>query len=236
MNILTINEKKSVIGSKVQLQSLHLDQFSINLDSNKIEFVNKPKYLDLMVKDDLSWDGHIWQQCKSINYYVHVFRRLNNICPKQLLRKVYKSYIQSKLDYGLSLWGCITLGEILAESKEFKSSVLGLFVKIMIISTQWINEDTDQRRDYFLSVAIFKCIHGLAPHYLCNGVTMIANLHNYWRCPVLQHGGPKMKRKVNKDVKPRSICKMMKSCAKQFRASQVIGIPLTRTDLNIMRP
>ena len=83
MNILTINEKKSVIGSKVQLQSLHLDQFSINLDSNKIEFVNKPKYLDLMVKNDLSWDGHILQQCKSINYYVHVFRRLNKIFPKQ---------------------------------------------------------------------------------------------------------------------------------------------------------
>ena len=33
---------------------------------------------------------------------------------------------------------------------------------------------------------------------------------------VLKHGGPKMKRKVNKDVKPR--------------------IPLTLLDLNIMRP
>ena len=42
MNRLTINKKKSavmVIGSKAQLQSLNLDQFSINLDSNQIELV-----------------------------------------------------------------------------------------------------------------------------------------------------------------------------------------------------
>ena len=34
-----------------------------------------------------------------------------------------------------------------------------------------------QRRDYFLSVLMFKAIHGLAPHYLCNDVTMIVDVH-----------------------------------------------------------
>ena len=62
MNRLIINKKESavmVIGSKAQLQSLNLDQFSINLDSNQIELVNKAKYLGLLVKDDQSWDDHI---------------------------------------------------------------------------------------------------------------------------------------------------------------------------------
>ena len=36
-----------------------------------------------------------------------------------------------------------------------------------------------QRRDYFLSVLMFKAIHGLAPHYLCNDVTMIVDVHGY---------------------------------------------------------
>ena len=115
MNRLTVNKKKSavmVISSKAQLQSLNLDQFSINLDSNKIEFVNKAKYLGLLVKGDLSWDDHILQLCKTMNYYVHVLRRLNKIFPKQLLLKIYKSYVQSKLDYGLSIWGCTTEGNL----------------------------------------------------------------------------------------------------------------------------
>ena len=90
MNRLTVNKKKSavmVIGSNAKLQSLNLDQFSINLDSNKTEFVNKAKYLGLLVKDDLSWDDHILQLCKTMNYYVHVLRRLSKIFPKQLLLK-----------------------------------------------------------------------------------------------------------------------------------------------------
>ena len=47
ITVLMINKKKSavmVIGSKMQLQSLNLDQFSINLESNKIELVNRAKY------------------------------------------------------------------------------------------------------------------------------------------------------------------------------------------------
>ena len=45
-----------------------------------------------------------------MNYYVHVLRRLNKIFPKQLLLKIYKSYVQSKIDFGLSIWGCTTEG------------------------------------------------------------------------------------------------------------------------------
>ena len=61
-NKLTINKKRSavvMIGSKMQLQSLNLDQFSINLESNKIELVNRARYLGLLVTDNLSWDEHI---------------------------------------------------------------------------------------------------------------------------------------------------------------------------------
>ena len=86
-NKLTINKKKfavMIIGSKMQLQSLDLDQFSINLESNKIELVNLAKYFGLLVKDDLSWDEHTLQLRKNMNYYLHVLRRLNKTFPKQL--------------------------------------------------------------------------------------------------------------------------------------------------------
>ena len=189
MNRLTVNKKKSavmVIGSKAQLQSLNLDQFSVNLDSNKIEFVNKAKYLGLLVKDDLSWDDHILQLCKTMNYYVHVLRRLNKIFPKQLLLKIYKSYVQSKLDYGLYIWGCTTEGNL-----DRVQRIQNFCARIMCKNYYYINtrgidlvnslkiQTIRQRRDYFLSVLMFKAIHGLAPHYLCNDVTMIVDVHGY---------------------------------------------------------
>ena len=36
-----------------------------------------------------------------------------------------------------------------------------------------------QRRYYFLGFLMFKAIHGLAPHYLCNDVTMMVYVHGY---------------------------------------------------------
>ena len=38
-------------------------------------------------------------------YYFHVFRRLRKIHPSVLLPNIY---VQSKIDYGLSIWGCTT--------------------------------------------------------------------------------------------------------------------------------
>ena len=38
---------------------------------------------------------------------------------------------------------------------------------------------TRERRDYFLCILMFKYIHGLVPHYLCNDVTMYVDLNGY---------------------------------------------------------
>ena len=110
-NCLSINKKKSrvmIIGSKFQLQSLQIDNFYISLDSDKLELVERAKYLGLYVKNDLSWDEHIFKTCQNMNYFIHVLRRLRRIFPRGLLLKVYKSYIQSKLEYGLTIRGCTT--------------------------------------------------------------------------------------------------------------------------------
>ena len=53
-----------IIGSKFQLQSLQLDNFYISLDSDKLELVERAKYLGLYVKNDFSWDEHITKTCQ----------------------------------------------------------------------------------------------------------------------------------------------------------------------------
>ena len=40
----------------------------------------------------------------------------------------------------------------------------------LVKSLQWMN--VHERRDYFMSILMFKCIHGLAPDYLCNELIM----------------------------------------------------------------
>ena len=134
---ITINKKKSavmIIGSKIQLQSLNLDQFSIQLESNKIELVNRAKYLGLLVKDDLSWDEHILQLCKNKNYNLHVLRRLkiyflSNYCLKYINHIFSPNWIMD------SPSGDALLKVISIVCRESKMLVLESYVITMIILT-----------------------------------------------------------------------------------------------------
>ena len=100
-----------------------------------------------------------------MNYYVHVLRRLNKIFPQKLLLKIYKSYVQSKLDYGLSIWGCTTEGNLDRVQKIQSFCARIMCKKYDYINTRGIDlvnslkiQTIRQRRDYFLSVLMFKAI------------------------------------------------------------------------------
>ena len=119
-------------------------------------------------------------------YHFHMFRRLRKIIPSSLLLNIYKSYVQSKIEYGLSIWDCTTeftlnlvqriqnlLASIICNSFDYIHSRGIDLVRSLKLQTmrEW--------RDYFLCVLMFKCIPGLATHYLSNDVTMHVVLHGY---------------------------------------------------------
>ena len=80
----------------------------ISVDSDKLFLARQAKYLGLWVRNDLSWDDHILELCRKMYYYFHMFRRLRKFLPSALLLNIYKTYVQSKIDYGLSIGGCTT--------------------------------------------------------------------------------------------------------------------------------
>ena len=212
MNKLCINKKKysvMIIRSKFQLRSLNLDDFAISVNADKLQLDEQDKYLGLWVRNDLSWDDHILELCRKMYYYVHMFRRLRKIFPSQLLLNIYKSYVQSKIDYGLSIWGCTTEANI-----DRIQRILNLLARIMCKNFDYINlrridmvrtlrlQTIRERRDYFVCILMFKCIHGLAPHYLCNDVTMYVDINGYdtRRAENMDLYLPRCSRKFIKDV------------------------------------
>ena len=111
---------------------------------------------------------------------------LRKILPSQLLLNIYKSYVQSKIDYRLSIWGCTTEANL-----DRIQRIQNLLTRIMCNNFDYINfrgiemvqtlrlQTIRERRDYFLCILMFKCIHGLGPHYLCNDVTMYVDINGY---------------------------------------------------------
>ena len=170
-----------VIGSKFRLRSLNLDDFNI---SDKL--VEQGKYFGLWVRNDLGWDDHILESCRKMNYYVHMFRRLRKILPSQLPLNIYKSYVQSEIDYGLSIWGCTTEANL-----DCIHRIQNVLARTMCNNFNYINfcgvemvrtlrlQTIHERRYYFPCILMSKCIYGLAPHYFCNDVTMYVDIHGY---------------------------------------------------------
>ena len=95
-----------LFGSKWQLKSLNLDDFTIAVDSDNLFLAKQARYLGLWVRNSLRWDDHILELCRKIHYNFHMLRRLSKIIPSALLLNIHKAYEQSKIDYGLSIWGC----------------------------------------------------------------------------------------------------------------------------------
>ena len=108
-----------------------------------------------------------------------MFRRLRKILPSALLLKIYKAHVQSKIDYGLSIWGGTT-----KVNPNRVQQIQNLLARIICNSFDYIHacgidlvrslklQTIRERRDHFLCVLMFKSIHGLSPHYLSIDVTM----------------------------------------------------------------
>ena len=166
MNKLYIDKKKSnvmVIGSKWQLKTLNLDDFTISVDPDKLLLAKQAKYLGFWVRNDLSWDDHILKLCWKMYYHFHMFRRLMKILPPALFLNIYKTYVQSKIDYGLSIWVCTTdvnlnrvqriqnlLANIICNNFDYIHSRGIDFIRSLKLLT------TRERRDFFLCVLMFK--------------------------------------------------------------------------------
>ena len=160
--------------------------FTVSVDTDKLFLVRQARCLGLWVRNNLSWDDHILEVCKKMYYYFHMFRRLRKILPSALLLKIYKAHVQSKIDYGLSIWGGVTevyLNRVQQIQKLLARIICNNFYYIHSRGIDLVPslklQTIRERRDHFLYVLMFKSIHGLAPHYLSIDVTMHADIYGY---------------------------------------------------------
>ena len=105
-NRLRINSDKSeimLVGSKAQLKSLNVDEFILSYEVTPLELVENAEYLGMSINSDISWDFHVQRLCQHMYYHLSLLRRLRSIFSRDRLLQVYKSYIQPRLDYGITL-------------------------------------------------------------------------------------------------------------------------------------
>lgn len=101
-----------------------------------IEIVKEFKYLGITLDCNLNWKKHVNNVSKHLNILLRKFYMLRNLCPTYILKCVYYSLVQSKVEYGLACWGGVYESVINRIVKIQKHILRVIFFKPRI-SSSW---------------------------------------------------------------------------------------------------
>ena len=183
LNRLSLNIDNSCTMS-VTNRSRNNPIFYIN--DNVLSSVTRTKYLGVTICENLSWEAQIKAVCSKMGYGINVLYRLRQkkVAHKELL-KIYNTIIQPYIDYCLTIWGYAPLCyinkiqrlqnrivRIITNNYDWNVSPAKLLIKLGIMSIT-------QRRDYFMSIQMFRCVQGTAPSYRIDRIEYSSNYNCY---------------------------------------------------------
>ena len=188
-NLLVVNASKSntMLVSTAQ-RGLLLDDddlFELYLGDEKLQDVDCCDYLGIKINKHLQWNTHIDTLSKQLATKIWIISRLRSFLPFNSLIQIYKSFIQPKIDYAITVWGYTTdmnLNRIQRLQNRVARAIYNNYDFLNVRGIDLIASmnvmNVRQRRDYFMSLLVFKCIHGLAPDYLSNEILMSFDVSN----------------------------------------------------------
>jgi hypothetical protein len=188
-NMLVVNASKSnaMIVTTRQRESHYVNKndFIVKLGDGTLQVVDCCRYLGVELDKNLCWQTHINELTKVLNAFVWTLSRLRQLLPVPSLLQIYKSIVQPKIDYAITVWGYTNqnnLEKVQRMQNRVIRAILNNYDYVNIRGCDLLNEfrimNVKQRRDYFMSLLMFKCIHGLAPDYLCNEIIMCVDVAN----------------------------------------------------------
>ena len=133
----------------------------------------------------LTWNDQIDAVCKKRVFISSRLSRLRHVLAPRILMYIYQGKIQPRFDYAITIWGFTTKYN-LAKVQRLQNRVARIitgdfdyfhFRGIDIVKNlKWMN--FIQRRDYFVALSVFKCIHGMSPSYLSDCITMYNEIYS----------------------------------------------------------
>jgi len=155
------------------------DELNVLFGNEVLLNVDSCKYLGVHIDKHMSWNHQIDQLSKELNSKIWNLSRLRSFLPFNTLLDIYKSLIQPKIDYAITIWGYTNEYNLERIQRLQNRAARVIFDNFDFVNTRGIDlvaklgiMNIKQRRDYFMALLMYKSIHGLAPNYLCNEIIM----------------------------------------------------------------
>ena len=187
-NQLSLSVEKTFtmfVGSKHRLEQI--DTYPVLLLNDQVlQRKEEATYLGLIIDNRLTWDAHIDNLCKKLRPKVGIFSRLRHILPYDTMHMVYMAIIQSRLDYGLTIWGnakCNKLKTVQGIQNRCARLLTGCFdhdIRGLDLLGDINILNLTQRHEYFTGLLMYKSLNGMAPNYICDTLTPMQDIHSHY--------------------------------------------------------
>ena len=106
VNKLSLNIKKTKFMI-FHTRQTNIEQYipDLKIADKLIERVQNFDFLGLTLNKNMSWKPHVDKIASKISKYVGLLNRLKRYLPKNILKMIYTSIIQSNLNYCILAWG-----------------------------------------------------------------------------------------------------------------------------------
>ena len=164
--------------------TLNISNIKIKLHGQDLTQCSCTKLLGINIDKHLTFDEHIKYIATKVSSQIGLIHRLRQFLPVSVLNTVYITMIQSHFDYCITVWGFTTKKNILFLQRlqnRCARAVTGQFdytvpASSLIHNLGWMT--IEERRFYFTSCLVYKCLNNSAPSYLSNRFTYINESHN----------------------------------------------------------
>ena len=142
------------------------------VDNVELECVDKLKILGLTVDKHLTWKHHISNLCSNLSSLTGLLWRIRNYLSDEMKILFHNSFILSRLDYCICVWGGASksyLDKLNRVLKRVACIILNVSFNEMDSSTmfyilKWLN--IFDRVDFKRSIYMYKITHDLVPQTL----------------------------------------------------------------------
>ena len=175
---LKINDDKTeflVIGTRQQLEKVNID--SINVGTVEVSSSSEVKNLGCWLDNQLKLNSHINRLCKSAFFHLYNIRKIRKFLSRETTQILVNALVTSRLDYCNSILYGLTATELYKLQRVQNSAArlicnVGRFDHISpsLKMLHWL--PIKFRIQFKILLITFKAIHGLAPAYLIELITL----------------------------------------------------------------
>jgi len=181
-NRLKLNSEKTQfiwLGSRQQLEKISID--SIILAGSTVVFQSSVNDLGVMIDNHLTLKEHVQRVCRVSFYQLRQLRVIRKSLSLETCTALIHAFVTSRLDYCNSL-----LVGISNEQLDKLQSVLRSAARLVMQKRKFdpITDDirdrlhwlpVRQRIEFKLGLFVFRCLHGEAPSYLIESLSIVAD-------------------------------------------------------------